>query len=119
MANPKVEKTKHRIPVPFEDRVILKELREEKTAGGIVLPAHVEDDLQKKRSTKLNIDIGEVLAVGGGAYTDAGVQVAMPIEKGDIVAYARHKVIKYKLDGVEYIIADLRSIMVKLDESPH
>ena len=116
MANPEVTKTKNRRPFPFEDRVILEELREEKSTGGIFLPPDVKEDLKQRGQSELKIDIGRVLAVGDGPFTDAGIQVPMPFKVGDLVAYARHKVIKYKLDGETYLIATLISIIARISD---
>ena len=117
--NPEVTKTKNRRPFPFEDRVILEELREEKSTGGIFLPPEVEEDLKQRGQSKLKIDIGRVLAVGDGPFTDAGIQVPMPFKVGDLVAYARHKVIKYKLDGETFLIAALISIIARISDDPY
>ena len=117
--NPQVVKTQHRRPFPFEDRIILEELREEKSAGGILLPEAVEAEMKKQGQVKLEIDIGRVLAVGKGPFTDAGVQIPMPFKPGDTVAYASHKVIKYKLDGETYLIATLMSIIAKISDDAY
>lgn len=117
--NPKVEQTKHRRPFPFEDRVILKELREEVSAGGILIPEHIKEEMKGRGQIELAIDIGKVLAVGDGAFTDAGVQVPLPFKPGDLVAYARHKVIKYQLDGETYLVATLISIIAKISDDPY
>ena len=119
MANPEVVSTKHRRPFPFEDRVILKELKEEVSAGGIFIPQDVKEDMKRQGQAELKIDIGEVLAVGDGPYTDAGVQIAMPFKPGDLVAYARHKVIKYQLDGETYLIATLISIIARISDDSY
>ncbi len=117
--NPKVGLTKNRRPFPFEDRIILEELREEISAGGIFLPPDVEEELKRRGGQELKIDIGKVLAVGKGPFTDAGVQVPMPFKIGDLVAYARHKVIKYKLDGEVFLIATLISIIARISDEPY
>ena len=117
--NPEVTKTKNRRPFPFEDRVILEELREEVSAGGIFIPQDVKEDIKRQGGAELKIDIGKVLAVGDGPYTDAGVQVPMPVKVGDFVAYARHKVIKYKLDGGTYLIATLMSLIARIEDVPY
>ncbi len=117
--NPEVVKTQHRRPFPFEDRLVIEYVREEKSAGGIVLPEAVEAETQQKKQQELTIDIGKVLAVGAGAFTDAGVQVPMPIKPGDMVAYPRHKVIKYKLDGETYLLTSMQCILAIIDESPY
>ena len=117
--NPKVGLTKNRRPFPFEDRVILEELREEISAGGIFIPQDVKEDIKRQGGAELKIDIGKVLAVGDGPYTDAGVQVPMPVKVGDFVAYARHKVIKYKLDGETYLIATGMSLIARIEDAPY
>lgn len=119
MANPEVGLTKNRRPFPFEDRIILEELREEKSAGGIFLPPEMAEELKRRGQSELKIDIGRVLAVGDGPFTDAGVQVPMPFKVGDLVAYARHKVIKYKLDGEVFLIATLISIIARISDEPY
>ncbi len=117
--NPEVVKTQHRRPFPFEDRVILMELKEEVSSGGIFIPQDVKEDMKRQGQNELKIDIGKVLAVGDGPYTDAGVQISMPLKPGDLVAYARHKVIKYQLDGETYLIATLISIIAKISEDAY
>ncbi len=117
--NPEIGLTTHRKPFPFEDRVILEELREEVSAGGIFIPQDVKEDIKRQGGAELKIDIGKVLAVGDGPYTDAGVQVPMPVKVGDLVAYARHKVIKYKLDGETYLIATLMSLIARIEDAPY
>ena len=117
--NPEIVATQHRRPFPFEDRIILEELREEVSAGGIYIPQDIKEDMKRQGQNELKIDIGKVLAVGDGPYTDAGVQISMPFKPGDLVAYARHKVIKYQLDGETYLIATLISIIARIDESPY
>lgn len=117
--NPEVGLTKNRRPFPFEDRVILEELREEKSPGGIFIPQDVKEDIKQRGAAELKIDIGRVLAIGDGPFTDAGVQVPMPFKVGDLVAYARHKVIKYKLDGEVFLIATLISIIARISDDPY
>ena len=80
--NPETVTTKHRRPFPFEDRVVLKELREEVSTGGILIPEHTEEEMKRTGKPTEHIDIGEVLAVGDGPYTDAGVQISMPFKPG-------------------------------------
>jgi co-chaperonin GroES (HSP10) len=117
--NPQVGLTKNRKPFPFEDRVILEELREEVSAGGIFIPQDVKEDIKRQGGQELKIDIGRVLAVGDGPYTDAGVQVPMAVKVGDLVAYARHKVIKYKLDGETYLIATGMSLIARISDDSY
>ncbi len=117
--NPEVVKTQHRRPFPFEDRIILEENVEAVSAGGILIPEATKEMMKKQGQQEVKIDIGKVLAVGEGPFTDAGVRVPMPFKVGDSVAFARHKVIKYKLDGETYLIATLMSIIAKISDDPY
>lgn len=119
MANPQVVKTQHRRPFPFADGIILEENREEVSAGGILIPEATKEMMKQKGQQELQIDIGKVLAIGEGQITDAGVRIPMPIKPGDMVAYGRHRVLKYELDGETYLIASLGSIIAKISEGPY
>ncbi len=117
--NPEVVKTQHRRPFPFEDRIILEENIEAVSSGGILIPEATKEQMKRQGQQEVKIDIGKVLAVGEGPFTDAGVRVPMPFKVGDMVAFARHKVIKYQLDGETYLIATLMSIIAKIDDAPY
>jgi chaperonin GroES len=81
--------------VPLEDRVVIKVLEsEEKTVSGIVLP-----DTAKEKPSK-----GRVMAAGPGKYDDGGKLIPMPVNKGDIVVFAKYAGTELKLDGEEYLV---------------
>jgi chaperonin GroES len=81
--------------VPLEDRVVVKVLeQEEKTSSGIVLP-----DTAKEKPSK-----AKVVAVGPGRYDDNGKLLPMPVNKGDIVVFAKYAGTELKLDGEEYLV---------------
>ena len=81
--------------VPLEDRVVIKVLEsEDKTASGIVLP-----DTAKEKPSK-----GRVMAAGPGKYDDSGKLIPMPVNKGDIVVFAKYAGTELKLDGDDYLV---------------
>jgi chaperonin GroES len=81
--------------VPLEDRVVIKVLEsEDKTASGIVLP-----DTAKEKPSK-----GRVMAAGPGKYDDSGKLIPMPVNKGDIVVFAKYAGTELKLDGEDYLV---------------
>ena len=88
---------------PLGDRVVLKPVeREEKTKSGIFLP----DTASKERPME-----GTVLAVGEGRLDDNGQRVAMNVQVGDKVLFAKYGGTEYKIDDVEYLILSEKDIL--------
>lgn len=88
---------------PLGDRVVIKPAeREEKTKGGIYLP----DTASKERPME-----GTVLAVGEGRLDDNGQRVAMNVQVGDKVLFAKYGGTEYKIDDVEYLILSEKDIL--------
>lgn len=80
---------------PLGDRYIVKVLeKEEKTAGGIVLP-----DKAKEKSQE-----GEIVAVGTGKVLDDGTKVQMELKAKDKVIFSKYAGSEVKIDGEEYLI---------------
>jgi len=89
---------------PLADRLVVRPIeREEKTKGGIFLPDTAKEKPQE----------GEVLAVGPGRITDDGKRLAMDIEVGDIVIYARYGGTEIKIDEEELVILRESDILAK------
>lgn len=67
---------------PLYDRVYVQRLeeKEEKTAGGIIIP----DAAKEKAQT------GRVIAVGEGRRTEQGTLVPLAVKVGDIVFFAKY-----------------------------
>jgi chaperonin GroES len=84
--------------VPLEDRVLLKEIKEEtaqhKTKSGIFLPESADKDTGGIRR-------GTVVAIGAGRLDDGEV-IPMNVKVGDTVLYTWGE--KIKIDGEEYTI---------------
>jgi chaperonin GroES len=91
--------------VPMGDRVVVKALeREEVTKSGIVLPDTAKEKPQE----------GEVVAVGPGRMTDEGKRIAMELQKGDRVIFAKYAGTEVKLDETEYLILRESDVLAKL-----
>lgn len=86
---------------PLGDRLVVKVVKEEKTAGGIVLP----DTAQEKPQ------IGEVIAVGPGRMLDNGERAKMEVAKGNKVLFAKYAGTEVKLDGENYLLIAEKDIL--------
>jgi chaperonin GroES len=86
---------------PLGDRVVVKIVKEEKTAGGLVLP----DTAQEKPQT------GEVLAVGPGKLNDNGSRQAVDVQVGDKVLFAKYSGTEVKLDGETYLLLSEKDLL--------
>ena len=87
---------------PLHDRVLIKVLEsEEKTSGGIIIPATAKEKPQE----------GEVVAVGPGARTEDGKISPMDVKVGDIVLFGKWSGTEVKIDGTEYSIMKESDIM--------
>ena len=80
---------------PLGDRVVVKPSeQEEQTKSGIFLPETAKEKPQQ----------GTIIAVGPGVRNDSGDRVAMDVEEGNTVLYAKYAGTTIKLDGDEYLI---------------
>ena len=86
---------------PLGDRVVVKVVKEEKTAGGIVLP----DTAQEKPQ------MGEVIAVGAGRLLDNGERSKMEVAKGNKVLFAKYAGTEVKLDGETYLLISEKDLL--------
>ena len=89
---------------PLADRVIVKPIeKEEVTKGGIVLPDTAKEKPQE----------GKVLAVGPGRLSEDGKRLAMDVNVGDVVVYAKYGGTELKVDGEELVILRESDILAK------
>ncbi len=86
---------------PLGDRVVVKIVKDEKTAGGIYLP----DTAQEKPQT------GEILAVGPGKILDNGSRLAVDVAVGDRILFAKYSGTEVKLDGETYLLIAEKDIL--------
>ena len=80
---------------PLGSRVVVEPIEaEEITAGGIVLPETAKEKPQK----------GKVLSVGPGDRDDSGKRIALDIEVGNTVLFAKYSGTEIKVDGKKLLI---------------
>jgi len=81
---------------PLSDHVVVKPLeKEEKTAGGILLP----DTVGKEKPEK-----GEIIAVGPGRILENGILAPMSVKVGDKIIFTKYAPNEVKIDNVEYLV---------------
>ncbi|MDQ2683899.1 MAG: co-chaperone GroES [Chloroflexota bacterium] len=87
---------------PLGDRVLVRPLgREETTKSGIVLPDTAKEKPQR----------GTVVAVGAGRLDDDGDRIAVDVEVGNEVLFAKYAGTEFKLDEEEYLILAEKDIL--------
>ena len=80
---------------PLGGRVIVEPIeQEEMTAGGIILPETAKEKPQE----------GKILAAGPGERNEDGERIAMEVQVGDKVLYAKYSGTEVKLDGKKVLI---------------
>lgn len=92
---------------PLADRIIVKAVEaEEKTAGGILLPDTAKEKPQQ----------GEVIAVGPGKLLDSGKTVAMDVQVGDRIYFAKYGGTEVKIGADEFIILRQDDVLAVLEK---
>ncbi len=92
---------------PLHDRIIVEAAaKEEKTAGGIILP-----DTAQEKPLK-----GTVLAVGPGKRLDSGTLAEMDVKKGDTVIYGKYSGTEVTVDGADYVILRAEDILAVVEK---
>lgn len=80
---------------PLGDRLLVEPVEKEETiAGGLLLPETAKEKPQQ----------GIVLAVGEGRRDDNGQRIAMDVQSGDKVLFAKYAGTEIKLDGKKLLI---------------
>lgn len=93
---------------PLQDRVLVERIeKEEKTAGGIIIP-----DTAKEKPAE-----GKVVAVGPGKTTEEGKVIALDVEVGDHILFAKYAGTEVKVDGVEYLLMREEEILGVIEGS--
>jgi chaperonin GroES len=91
---------------PLGDRVAVRRVEEEaKSKGGIIIPDTAKEKPQE----------GEVIAVGPGAWDDAGKRVPMDLKVGDRVLFGKWSGSEVKIDGEDLLIMKASDILGVLD----
>jgi chaperonin GroES len=80
---------------PLGGRVIVEPIeQEEMTAGGIILPETAKEKPQE----------GKILAAGPGDRDEDGKRIAMDVNVGDRVLYAKYSGTEVNIDGKKMLI---------------
>lgn len=91
---------------PLFDNVLIKPLEgEAKTASGIILPDSAKEKPQ----------IGQVMAVGPGAYDDHGNLRPMMVKKGQRVLYKKWGGNEVKVGNEEWMVIEEKDIMAVVE----
>ena len=91
---------------PLGDRVVIKPLeKEEKTAGGIVLP-----DTAKEKQIR-----GKIVAVGPGRRLEDGSRAGVDLKVGDEVVFQKYAGTEIRIDGVDYTIMRTDDVLAKVE----
>ena len=92
---------------PLADRVVVRPLeKDEVTKSGLVLPETAKERPQE----------GEVTAVGPGRYLEDGTRLAMEVQVGQTVLYAKYAGTEYKVDDQEYLILRETDVLAVITE---
>jgi chaperonin GroES len=80
---------------PLADRILIRRVdKEEKTAGGIIIPDTAKEKPQE----------GEVVAVGTGKRLEDGKVVPLDVKVGDRILFGKYSGSDIKIDGEEHLI---------------
>lgn len=80
---------------PLGSRLVIEPIEQEEiTAGGIVLPETAKEKPQK----------GTVLATGPGDRDENGNRIALDVQVGDTVLFAKYSGTEIKYDGKKLLI---------------
>ncbi|AIE87595.1 co-chaperone GroES [Fimbriimonas ginsengisoli] len=94
---------------PLHDRIIVEAAaKEEKSAGGIILPDTAQEKPQR----------GKVLAVGPGKRLDSGQLAPVGINVGDTVLYGKYGGTEVKVDGQDLVILRADDVLAVLENEP-
>lgn len=92
---------------PLHDRIVVEAAaKEEKSAGGIILP-----DTAQEKPLK-----GTVLAVGPGKRLDSGTLAPMDVKKGDTVIYGKYSGTEVTVDSKDYVILRAEDILAVVEK---
>ena len=87
---------------PLHDRVVVRRIdAEEKTKGGIIIPATAKEKPQE----------GEVIAVGPGGREESGKLTPIDLKVGDRILFGKWSGTEIKLDGEELLIMKESDVM--------
>lgn len=91
---------------PLNDRIIIEPAqKEEKTAGGIILPDAAQEKPQR----------GTVIATGPGKRLDSGQLAEMDVKVGDTILYGKYSGTEVTVDGKDIVILRVEDILAVVE----
>ena len=91
---------------PLGGRVIVEPIEQDEiTAGGIILPETAKEKPQE----------GKILAAGPGERDEDGKRIAMDVQVGDKVLYAKYSGTEVKVDGKKLLILRESDILAVIE----
>jgi len=94
---------------PLHDRIVVEAAaKEERTAGGIILPDNAQEKPQR----------GTVIAVGPGKRLDSGQLSAMDVKAGDTVLYGKYGGTEVSVGGKDYVILRAEDVLAVIEAEP-
>lgn len=91
---------------PLHDRIVVEAAaKEEKSAGGIILPDTAQEKPQR----------GKVLAVGPGKRLDNGTLAPVDVKEGDVVLYGKYSGTEVTVGGTDYVILRAEDVLAVLE----
>jgi len=92
---------------PLGDRLVVEpKEREEMTPSGLVLPETAKEKPQE----------GLVIAVGPGRRDDDGERIAMDVNTGDTILFAKYSGTEIKVDGKKLLILKESDVLAIIDK---
>lgn len=92
---------------PLGDRVVVRPVkREEVTRSGIVLPDTAQEKPQR----------GVIVAKGNGRTLDNGSVVAIDLNEGDEVLYAKYAGTEFKVEDEELLVVSEKDILAVISK---
>jgi chaperonin GroES len=93
---------------PLQDRIVVEPAaKEERTAGGIILP-----DTAQEKPLKVT-----VTAIGPGKTLDSGTVAPIDIKVGDVVLYGKYSGTEVNVGGKDVIILRADDVLAVLENA--
>ena len=88
---------------PLADKVIVKpkDVSEDKTSGGIIIPDTAKEKPQE----------GKIVAVGSGRLDENGKPIKMNVKVGQNILYSKYGGTELKYEGEDYLIMSESDIL--------
>ncbi len=91
---------------PLADKIVVKPIKQEETASGIIIPETVDKEKPEK---------GEVMAVGPGKLLDNGQRAQMEVQVGNKVLFTKYSPHEVKVDGQDLLVLSESDILAVIE----